>query len=102
MGSSEGWCYRKILAVNVPYLCRVFCEGSWFGHLTEWRCSIREDLLGVSVTWLPGIAVMGPCLCTEQGCFFLWLPRSCFQVPGCVLTLFPAGHGCSTQGGPLR
>lgn len=40
---------------------------------------------------------MGPCPCTEQRFLFLWLPGSCFQVLGCVLVLFSAGHGCSTQ-----
>lgn len=35
--------------------------GLWFGHLAEWQHSIREELLRISVTWLPGIAVMGPC-----------------------------------------
>lgn len=72
--------------------------GRWFGHLVEWQCSVREELLGISATWLPGISVTGPCPCTEQRHLFLWLPSSCFQVPGCILVLFPAGHGCNTQG----
>lgn len=117
LGPSErsvwGWELHRLWALQVvgatgkplPVHCP-FCGGAWFGHLVEWQCSIREELLGISVTWLPGIAAMGPCPCTEQRCLCLWLPRCSFQAPGCVLVLFEAGHGCSTQakhsGGTFR